>query len=123
LKLYTKDKKEVSMPAKHIDILMNYRWPGNVRELQSALQRYLAVGNLDFLNKKDIEIVNNDKTTTDNNTTDITETNLQKAIQAFEKQFILKALNEHHWHRGKVASKLGINPKTLYIKMKKMRLS
>ncbi len=123
LKLYTKDKKPVSMPARYMDILVNYRWPGNVRELQSALQRYLAVGNLDFLNREDIEIVNNGTATIDNNLVDITETNLQKAIQAFEKQFILKTLNECRWHRGKVAARLGINPKTLYIKMKKTGLS
>ncbi|MBU4425712.1 MAG: hypothetical protein KKB35_03155, partial [Proteobacteria bacterium] len=45
--------------------------------------------------------------------------NLYSAMEVFEKRFILNALNQNQWHRGKVASMLGIDPKTLYTKMKK----
>jgi DNA-binding NtrC family response regulator len=45
--------------------------------------------------------------------------NLRSAMEVFEKRFILNALNQNQWRRGKVAGMLGIDPKTLYSKMKK----
>lgn len=41
-----------------------------------------------------------------------------KAKEAVEKQLILETLDKTHWHQGKAASLLGVDPKTLYNKMK-----
>jgi DNA-binding NtrC family response regulator len=41
-----------------------------------------------------------------------------KAKEAVEKQLILETLAKTHWHQGKAASLLGVDPKTLYNKMK-----
>lgn len=45
--------------------------------------------------------------------------NLQMAVEAFEKQFILEALKQNQGHRAKTAAMLGIDRKTLYTKLKK----
>jgi len=114
--LYSKGKKVPIIPGRIMETLYNHNWPGNVRELQSVLQRYLAVGNFDFL-------TNNDKSK--KMETQIDEeigddvVNLRSAMEVFEKRFILNALNQNQWRRAKVASMLGIDPKTLYTKMKK----
>ncbi len=116
MRLYNKGKKAPIIPGRIVEILYNYNWPGNVRELQSVLQRYLAVGNFDFLTMNDkskkVEAEINEQIGDD-------VVNLRSAMEVFEKRFILNALNHNQWHRGKVASALGIDPKTLYIKMKK----
>lgn len=120
LRMYNHGKKIPTIPGKIMEILHNYHWPGNVRELQSVVQRYLAVGNFDFLTavvkagkfEKRVEIQETDKEVTD----------LRKATQDFEKRLILEALNQNRWHRGKVAAALKIDPKTLYTKMKKIGL-
>ena len=38
-----------SIPGRIMDTLIAYDWPGNVRELRNVLQRYVALGHLDFL--------------------------------------------------------------------------
>jgi DNA-binding NtrC family response regulator len=48
--------------------------------------------------------------------------NLQMAVEAFEKQFILDALKQNQGHRAKTAAMLGIDRKTLYTKLKKYRV-
>jgi PAS domain S-box-containing protein len=120
MRLYTKGRKVPIIPGRIMEVLCNHNWPGNVRELQSVLQRYLAVGNFDFLTMNDkskkMETQINEKIGDD-------VVNFRSAMEAFEKRFILNALNQNQWHRGKVASMLGIDPKTLYIKMKKIGLN
>jgi transcriptional regulator with PAS, ATPase and Fis domain len=119
LRLFDKGKKARTIPGKVMEALHKYDWPGNVRELQSVIQRYLAVGNFDFFdmdgrtNKFDSAIDQDAKNEV---------ISLQRARENFEKQYILIALNQNRWHRGKVAAALGIDPKTLYTKMKKIGL-
>jgi transcriptional regulator with PAS, ATPase and Fis domain len=117
MRLYIKGKQVPIIPGRIMEILYNHNWPGNVRELQSVLQRYLAVGNFDFLTMNDkskkMETQINEEIGDD-------VVNLYSAIEVFEKRFILNALNQNQWRRGKVAAMLGIDPKTLYTKMKKI---
>ena len=47
---------------------------------------------------------------------------LADAVAEFEKQVILRMLEQHHWHKGQTAKALGIERKTLYHKMKKLGL-
>ena len=44
---------------------------------------------------------------------------LDDATQEFEQYYILRLLALNHGHRGKTAKALGINRKTLYLKLKK----
>jgi len=111
LKIYSKGEHPPTLPAKYMDLLMNYDWPGNVRELQGVIQRYLTMGSFEFLNKKISDLTEEPE--------DIQLGNLKQAVNEYEKRIILKILNENRWHRGKAASILGIDPKTLYRKMKK----
>ncbi len=44
---------------------------------------------------------------------------LHEALETLEKRLITKALEQHHWHRGKTAATLGIPRRSLQRKMKK----
>jgi PAS domain S-box-containing protein len=116
MRLYSKGKKVPIIPGRVMEILYNNDWPGNVRELQSVIQRYLAVGNFGFLaidgKSEKVESEVGEELGDD-------LTDLRSAIMSFEKRLILNALNQNQWRRGKVAAMLGIDPKTLYTKMKK----
>ena len=120
LRLYGKGKRSPIIPGRIMEVLYNHDWPGNVRELQSVIQRYLAVGNFDFLKTNGTFM----KVTEIPIHTDIMENggDLRSAIKTFEKRYILNALKQNRWHRGKVAADLGIDPKTLYTKMRKIGL-
>lgn len=45
--------------------------------------------------------------------------NLRTALEEFEKQLIIDALEQNQGHRAKTAEMLGIDRKTLYTKLKK----
>lgn len=97
----------ISIPGRIMDTLIEYDWPGNVRELRNVLQRFTALGHLDFLSP--------DPGFT---TTSIpSELNLPDAIQLLEKTFISKALHQTSGNRTQAASLLGISRRTLFRKM------
>ena len=120
LRMYCKDRKLATIPGKIMEILNNHEWPGNVRELQGVIQRYLAVGNFHFLNLNGNGYKEEEDVAVE---ADGEEADLRRATEFFERRFILSALNRNRWHRGKAATALKIDPKTLYMKMKKMGLS
>jgi PAS domain S-box-containing protein len=120
LRMFNRHKKIPVIPGKIMEVLHNYHWPGNVRELQSVVQRYLAVGNFDFLTAARNAVRPEREIEEEAHVTEVTD--LRRATNDFEKRLILEALNQNRWHRGKVAAALKIDPKTLYVKMKKVGL-
>lgn len=99
------------LPGKVLEALYKYEYPGNVRELQNILQRYLAIKRLDFLGSFDHDhgsiLSPSDE-----------EGPLQDKVGRYEKELIERCLAANRWHRGKTASALGIDRKTLYSKMR-----
>ncbi len=119
LKLHGNGGKISTIPGRIMEILFHYDWPGNVRELQSVIQRYLALGDFDFV--KVLSSTNSVQAGLDLNP--VGEfVNLKQSMEQFEKQSILSALNKCLWHKGETAETLGIDPKTLYSKIKKFGL-
>ncbi|MCP4400507.1 MAG: sigma-54-dependent Fis family transcriptional regulator, partial [bacterium] len=117
LKQYNTGGDHPALPGKIAEVLYTYDWPGNIRQLQNVLQRYLTVKRLDFLGPgstmpaevDDSEVMQQSLT-------------LQDAIETFEKQFLMKTLERHHWQKAKAATTLGIERRTLYRKIKKFGL-
>ncbi len=122
-KLHT-DKKSAQIPGPVLETLMNYNWPGNVRELQNVLQRYLAVGNVDFLESAPPDEATVEKTSPDTAPVAIETAggSLQENIEALEKTVIQKALRKYHGNKSKVAQHLKISRKTLARKMERLGL-
>jgi transcriptional regulator of acetoin/glycerol metabolism len=44
-------------------------------------------------------------------------------LEAIERDHIMRTLSEHNWHRDRTASALGINRKTLFLKMQKFGIT
>jgi transcriptional regulator with PAS, ATPase and Fis domain len=120
LRLHGNRKGRQSIPGNILDVLYNHDWPGNVRELENVLRRYLTIKRLDFINaptSQTIDIGNISGTQLHQQ-----GLVLREAVEAFEKEFISKVLEQNHWHRAKSAAMLGIPPRTLHRKIKKLRL-
>jgi DNA-binding NtrC family response regulator len=86
-----------------MDILIEYDWPGNVRELRNVLQRYLALGRLEFLSADP---------TVDQNSMEM-QFNLPQAVQRLESSLISQALQQTNGNRTKAANLLGISRRAL----------
>ena len=96
-----------SIPGRIMDTLIEYDWPGNVRELRNVLQRYVAIGHLDFLSP-------DPKFAT---APILAELNLREATQQLEHALISKALRQAGGNRTQAASLLGISRRALFRKM------
>lgn len=108
-----------SIPGKVIEALNAHDWPGNVRELQNVIYRYVTMQQIDFI---DLPTDHPEDVRSELPFFEADSQNLQTAIENYEKSFIARALNKHNWQRGKTSSSLGINRKTLFVKMKKYEL-
>ena len=103
-------------------ILKNYHWKGNVRELENEIQRMLILGvdeqvlGPDVLSQRilqeEIERLDEPEAHT-----------LKSAVEALEREMILKTLIRLSWNKSSVARELGISRSNLLSKIKHYGLS
>lgn len=117
---YSEEAKPKIIPGYIMDSLCAYEWPGNVRQLENVVQRYITLGRLDFLGGRGTEIMKGEQFLFDSVNKN---GGLYSMLEAFEKQYILRVLEQCNWHRGKASSYLRIPPRTLYRKIKKYQLA
>ena len=100
-----------------LQALKGYDWPGNVRELQNTLNRYVTLGEIDFLGER----INSKVSETSNFGDSISHGKmaLDQAVADYEKATILNALKNSQGHKVKTAAALGISRATLFNKLKK----
>lgn len=95
-----------------LDAMHRYSWPGNIRELRNVVERGMIVSTGSTL------VFEIPKKTHSEATWDCT-------LVEVERKHILKVLEKVNWRirgKNKAAEILGLNPGTLYSKMKKLRI-
>jgi len=98
-----------------LDVLSAYSYPGNVRELENIIQRIMVMCSGEMIDAEDIpyEVQANIPQSADKGT------NLSSKVEVYEKDLILKALEETKGNKAKAAEVLKINRATLMAKIKK----
>jgi two-component system nitrogen regulation response regulator NtrX len=115
---YGRRTKELSESA--MDILVRYPWPGNVRELKNLIERLVIVCPQQKIEPHHLppEVFRG-----------VTESPLEPhatlhdARSAYEREFILRKLQENRWNMTQTASALGLERSHLYRKMKSLGIS
>ena len=94
-------------------ILTEYDWPGNVRELENAIERAIVLTENDTIEPADLLYYGL-------NVEDSLETgsSKNKRLVDVEKEHIMKTLRMFDGHKGKTAEVLGIDRKTLRMKLR-----
>jgi two-component system nitrogen regulation response regulator NtrX len=120
-------RPHVEMTEDALAALKQYHWPGNVRELRNLVERVL------ILNPKTLRIerkhlpvlVYRDAIRDGGKTNGRSEdfTSLQQAREAYERDYILKKLDEFHGNVSRAAEGLGLERSHLYRKMKALGVS
>jgi len=120
LQKHSPDSKPPLLHGHALDMLLNHHWPGNVRELENTIQRYVNLHILEFPGR-DVGADNSDAValTRPGVAQDLS---LREAGRHFERDFILRHLQTYRWNRTRVAQVLGIERKTLYLKMRQLNL-
>ena len=109
------------LTVKLMEKLHHYHWPGNVRELQNVIIRYCNQKSIDLAgasNKPEAPPSQMSFPGSDPKS----PKNLNAMLAKYEQLLILTTLNQHQWHRQKVAQALSIDRKTLFNKMKRYGL-
>jgi len=117
---YSRRPKDITDDA--IETLMRYSWPGNVRELRNVIERMIIMNPTAVkIDRKHLPpLVYRDgkpKAAAREFTT------LHQARAAYERDYILKKLDENHGNISRTAEVLGLERSHLYRKMKTLGIA
>jgi DNA-binding NtrC family response regulator len=108
------------LSAAALSALEAYSWPGNVRELLHVIERGVILCKGDEIAPTDLPPEMSTGAVpgaTSLPTAAATASGGAPTLEAMERQHIVATLRQVNGHRGKAASLLGIDPKTLYRKI------
>lgn len=115
---YGRPRVEITEDA--LDLLKQYHWPGNVRELKNLIERILILNpqaprierkHLPMLVHRGVSKRGEDFST------------LHQAREAYERDYILKKIDECHGNISRAAESLGLERSHLYRKMRTLGIS
>jgi two-component system, NtrC family, nitrogen regulation response regulator NtrX len=117
---YGRRSREITDDAIHT--LTRYSWPGNVRELRNVIERIVIMNptTTKFERKHLPPLVYRDGTRRAAGTEFST---LHQARDAYERDYILKKLDESHGNVSRTAETLGLERSHLYRKMKALGIA
>jgi two-component system nitrogen regulation response regulator NtrX len=122
-------RPHVEMTEDALAALKQYHWPGNVRELRNLVERVLILNpKAQRIERKHLPmLVHRGPTKTDSgrNLSARGEefSSLLQAREAYERDYILKKLDEFHGNVSRAAEGLGLERSHLYRKMKALGVS
>jgi two-component system nitrogen regulation response regulator NtrX len=116
-------RPRIEMTEEALNALQKYHWPGNVRELRNLVERVLILNpKVQRIEKKHLPMLvyRGPKLTDSGRINTKTEefSSLVEAREAYERDFILKKLDEVHGNVSRAAEGLGLERSHLYRKMK-----
>jgi two-component system response regulator HydG len=112
---FGKDISGFSAPV--LEVFERYDWPGNLRELRNVIRRSVLLAHSTFVDVESIpaEI-------TESAPTPLESGNYSEVKNATEKQLIEEALIKTRHNKSETARLLGMDRKTLYNKMQKLKI-
>ncbi len=116
LKKYAKklSKSITEFTSEALDLLTGYNWPGNVRELENVVERAVILCESGRIGAEDLSI---------SSYSAVAEMSVNPSLEEMEKNYILRVLKEAGNNQSKASQLLGIDRKTLYLKLKKYGIS
>jgi DNA-binding NtrC family response regulator len=122
--------QEHSMPAKTlspevVDFFISYPWPGNVRELENLIERLTILSPQETVTLHDLppSMYHRDQTASLRDEVLRGSLPLSDAVDSFERELILKALQKTGFNQTKAAALLGTSRRILRYRMEKLKIS
>ena len=116
---YGRRPREITDDA--IEVLMRYAWPGNVRELRNVIERIVIMNpTTSRFERKHLPPLVHREGARRNGGDGST---LHQARAAYERDYILKKLDENHGNVSRTAETLGLERSHLYRKMKSLGIA
>lgn len=106
-----------------VNIFKHYSWPGNIRQLANTIERAAILEETSVITKENVlltELAQAPKAPAPGNS----QSQLPiKSLESNEKEAILRALEECAWIQKDAANKLGISPRALNYKIRKLGIT
>ncbi len=105
-----------AMSNETLEVLQAYSWPGNVRELENVIERAVILQeDENCIHRTDLpdKICNGGE---EGPAINLRESGI--TLEELERKYMVKVLADTGWHKKRAAEILGINPSTLYRKIK-----
>lgn len=115
---YGRPRMEITDDA--IELLKQYHWPGNVRELKNIIERVIILNpQVHWIERKHLPMLVHR-----NGVRRSTEfSSLQSAREAYEREYILKKIDDCNGNISRAAEALGLERSHLYRKMRTLGIS
>lgn len=127
LKVKAKENSVVpkTLSAEVVDCFMSYPWPGNVRELENLVERLTILSPREIISLQDLPEGMHDKDQTTSLKDEVLRGSrpLSDAVDEFERELIVRALEKTGFNRTKAASLLGTSRRILRYRMEKLKIS
>lgn len=107
---YGQKPKKIAPDA--LNLLSKHNWPGNIRELRNMIERLVIMTPSETIESRNIFLNGNTRS-------DYFSINtLREAKEAFERDFIIRKLEENNWNISKTAEVLEVERSNLHRKIK-----
>ncbi|MBK6313577.1 MAG: sigma-54-dependent Fis family transcriptional regulator [Blastocatellia bacterium] len=117
---YARPPKQFSDEA--TERLVEYRWPGNVRELRNTVERVIIMHRRADVGRDDLPPLNAEPDTSGSPSL-LAFSNLRDGKEAFEREYIVRKLEEFDGNVTRTAREMGIDRSHLYRRMKVLGIS
>ena len=97
-----------------IQELQLYDWPGNIRELKNLIERQVIMTASPVIDARDVQLLKNRQGGVDY----FSYRTLKEARDAFEREFLIKKIEDNNWNISKTAEILDIERSNLHRKIK-----
>jgi two-component system nitrogen regulation response regulator NtrX len=113
-------RKEKVLSTEAIDALVKYPWPGNVRELKNLMERVVIMTSGTRIELRHLPAALLRDTPAEEAAA--TTSSLEAARKAYEREFILRKLDENQGNITRTARALGLERSHLYRKMRTLNI-
>lgn len=117
---YNKLIREITEDA--MDMFISYPWPGNIRELENKVQQLIVMSTSSVISAGDIQLPASEATAKEIET-EYFKVAKERAITAFEKNYLFNLLTEHRGDMVSAARKSGKSRTALWNLLRKHKLS
>jgi two-component system nitrogen regulation response regulator NtrX len=115
---YGRKPKELGESA--IGVMLRYHWPGNVRELRNLIERLMIIVPQDKIEPLHLPA---ELFRASSRMAQPPNATLHEARDAYEREFILRKLEENQWHMTRTAEALGLERSHLYRRMRTLGIT